>query len=179
MANRWGKKWKQWQILFCLGSQILWMVTPATKLRHMHHGRKAVTNLYIILKTRDIILPAKVRIVKAMDFPIVTYQCKSWTIKKAEHWRTDPFKLRCWRRLMRVPWTERRSNQPLLKEINPEYSWEGLMLKLWYFGHLIRRADLSEKTLMLGQIESRRRERQRMRWLIGITNSMGMSLSKL
>ena len=155
-------------------------MTPAAKLRHVHHGRKAVTKLDIILKTRDITSPAKVRIVKAMDFPIVMYLCKSWTIKDAEHWRIDPFKLWCWRKLLRVPCTVRRSNQSLLKEVNPEYSLEGLMLKLWYFGYLMQTADSLEKTLMLGQVESRRRRgRQKMRWLDGITNSMGMSLSKL
>ena len=145
-------------------------------------GRKAMTNLDSILKSRDITLPTKVRLVKAMVFPIVVYGCESWTIKKAEHWRIDAFELWCWRRLLRVPWTARRSNQSILKEISPKYSLEGLMLKLklQYFVYLMRRADSLEKTLMLGKIEGeRRRGQQRVRWLDGITNSMDMSLSQL
>ena len=140
-----------------------------------------MTNLDNIFKSRDITLPTKADFVKAMIFPVVMYGCESWTIKKAEHWRTDAFELWCWRRFLRVPWTARRSNQSILKEINPEYPLEGLMLKLklQYFGHLMRRANSFEKTLMLGKIEGRmRRGQQRMRWLDGITNSMGMSLSK-
>ena len=143
-------------------------------------GRKAITNLGSILKTRDITWPTKVHLVKAVVFPVVMYVCKSWTIKKAEHWRIDAFELWCWRRLLRVPWTARRSNQSILKEISPECSLEGLMLKLklQYFGHLAR-TDLLEKTLMLGKIEGRRRRRrQRIRWLDGITNWMDMNLSK-
>ena len=140
-----------------------------------------MTNLDI-LKSRDITLLTRVRLVKTMVFPVVLYGCESWTIKKAERWRIDAFKLWCWRRLLRVPWTARRSNQLILKEISPKYSLEGLMLKLklQYFGHLMWRADSLEKTLMLGKIEGRRRRgRQRMRWLDDITNSLDMSLSKL
>ena len=145
-------------------------------------GRKAVTNLDSILKSRDITLTTKVCLVKAMVFPVVRYGCESWTIKKAERWRIDAFELWCWRRLLRVPWTARRSNQSILKEISPEYSLEGLILKLklQYFGHLMQRTDLLEKILMLGKIEGRkRRGQQRMRWLDGITHSIDMSLSKL
>ena len=141
-----------------------------------------MTNLDSILKSRDITLPTKVHLVKAMVFPVVMYGCESWTIKKAEHRRMDAFELWCWRRLLRVPWTARRSNQSILKQISPGYSLEGLMLKLklQYFGHLMRRADSFEKTLMLGKIESRRRRgRQRMRWWDGITNSMDMGLGGL
>ena len=140
-----------------------------------------MTNLDSILKSRDITLPTKVRLVKAMVFPVVRYGRESWTVKKAECQKIDPFELWCWRRLLRVPWTARRSNQSILKETSPGYSLEGLMLKLklQYFGHLMRRADSLEKTLMLGGIGGRRRGRQRMRWLDGITDSMDMSLSKL
>ena len=141
-----------------------------------------MTNVDIILKSRDITLPTKVCLVKSMVFPVVIYGCESWTIKKAEGWRIDAFELWCWRRLLRVPWTVRRSNQSILKEISPEYSLKGLMLKLklQYFGHLMGRTDWLEKTLMLGKIEGRRRRgQQRMRWLDGITESMDMSLSKL
>ena len=141
-----------------------------------------MTNLYDILKSRDVTLPTKVRLCKAMVFPVVTYGCESWIRKKAEHRRIDAFELWCWRRLLRVPWSARRSNQSILKEISPEYSLEGLMLKLklQYFGHLMGRADSFEKTLMLGKIEGRRRRgQQRMRWLDGITNSMDMGLGEL
>ena len=141
-----------------------------------------MTNLDSILKSRDITLPTKVHLVQAMVFPVVMYGCESWTVKKAECRRIDAFELRCWRRLLRVPWFARRSNQSILKEINPECSLEELMLKLkfQYFGHVMRRVDSLEKTLMLGGIEGRRRSgRQRMRWLDGITDSMNMSLSKL
>ena len=140
-----------------------------------------MTNLYSILKSRDITLPTKVCLVKAMVFPVVMYGCESWTVKKAEGRRIDAFELWCWRRLLRVPWTARRSNQSILKEISPGCSLEGLMLKLklQYFGHLMRRAYLFEKTLMLGKIEGRRRGQQRMRWLDGITNTMDMGLGRL
>ena len=145
-------------------------------------GRKIMTNLDSILKSRDITLSTKVRLVKAMVFPVVMHGCESWTVKKAERQRIDAFELWCWRRLLRVPWNARRSNQSILKEISPEYSLEGLMLKLklQYFGHLMRRTDSLEKSPMLGKIEGgRRRGRQRIKWLDGITNSMNMSLSKL
>ena len=138
-----------------------------------------MTNLDI-LKSRDITFPTKVRLVKAMAFLAVTHECEIWTIKKAEHQRIDAFELWCWKRLLRVPWTARRSNQSILKKINPEYSLEGLMLKLQDFGHLLQRTDPLEKTLMLGKTGGRRRrDRQRMRWLDGITDSVDMYLSKL
>ena len=150
--------------------------------RHLLLGRKVMTNLDSILKSRDITLPTKVCLVKAMVSPVVMYGCENRTVKKAECWRIDAFELWCWRRLLKVPWTARRSYQSILKEISPEYSLEGLMLKLklQYFGHLMQRADSFEKTLMLGKIEGgRRRGWQRMSWLDGITDSMDMSLSKL
>ena len=150
--------------------------------RQLLHRRKVMTNLESLLKNRDITLPTMFRIVKAMVFLVVIYGCESWTINKAEHWRTDAFELWCWRRLLRVPWTARRSNLPILKELNPEYSLEGLMLKLkgQYFGHLTRRTYSFEKTLRLGKIEGRRRGgQQRMRYLDGIIDSMDRSLSKL
>ena len=149
--------------------------------RHLLLGRKAMTNLDTVLESRDITLPTR-SIVKAMVFPVVTYRCERWTITKVECQRIDAFELWCWRKILRVRWTARRSNQSILKEINPEYSLEGLMLKLklQYFGHLMGRVDSLEKTLMLGGIGGRRRRgRQRIRWLDGITDSMGMGLSKL
>uniref|UniRef100_A0A4W2EVC5 RNA-directed DNA polymerase n=1 Tax=Bos indicus x Bos taurus TaxID=30522 RepID=A0A4W2EVC5_BOBOX len=150
--------------------------------RHLLLGRKVMTTLDSIFKSRDITLPTKVHLVKAMVFPVVMYECESWTVKKAEHQRIDAFELWCWRRLLRVPWTARRSNQSILKEISPGISLEGMMLrlKLQYFGHLMRRVDSLEKTLMLGGIGGRRRRgQQRMRWLDGITDSMDVSLSEL
>ena len=150
--------------------------------RRLLLGSKVMTNLDSILKSRNITLPTKVQLVKAMVFPVVMYRCESWTIKKAERGRTDAFEVWCWRRLLRVPWTASRSNQSILKEISPGCSLEGLMLKLilQYFGHLMQRADSLEKTLMLGKIEGRRRRgQQRMRWLDGITNLMDMGLGGL
>ena len=177
-----GGKWKQWEIFFPWAPKSLWMMTAAMKFKDMFLGRKAITNLDSILKSRDIILPTKVHIVKAMVFPVVMCRCESWTIKKTEHQRIDAFGLWCWKRLLRVPWTARRCNQSILKEISPENSLEGLMLKLklQYFGHLIRRTDSLEKTFMLGNIEGRRRRGwQRIKWFNAITNSLDMSLSKL
>ena len=170
------KQWKQWQTVFSWTPKSL-----RTVKRHLFLGRKAMANLDSILKSRDITLPKKVHLVKAMVFPVVMYGCDSWTIKKAEHQRIDAFELWCWRRLLRVPWTA-RSNQSILKEINPECSLERVMLKLklQYFGHPMQRVHSLEKTLMLGKIEGgRRRGWQRMRWLDGINDSMDMSLSKL
>ena len=152
------------------------------KLRHLLLGRKVMTHLDGILKSRDITLPTKVRLVKAMVFPVVIYGCESWAIKKVEHQRTDAFELWCWRRLLRVPWTARRSNQSILKEISPGCSLKGLILKLklQYFVHLMQRADSFGKMLMVGKIEGRRRRAwQRMRWLDGITNSVNMGLGGL
>ena len=150
------------------------------KIRRGLYSHKVMTNLDSLLKSTNITLLTKVHIVKAMVFPVIMNGCESWTIKKAEHQRIDAFKLWCWRRLLRDPWTARRSNQCILKEISPEYSLEGLMLKLQYFGHLMQRADSFEKTLMLGKIEGgRRRGQQRMKWLDGVTDSMDMSLSNL
>ena len=152
------------------------------RIENMYRQRKVLTNLDSVFKSRDITLPTKVRLVKAMVFPVVMHGCESWTVKKAERQRIDAFELWCWRRLLRVPWTARRSSQSILREISPGCSLEGLMLKLklQYFGHLMPRADSFEKTLMLGGIGGRRRRgRQRMRWLDGITNSMNMRLGKL
>ena len=175
-----GKQWKQWQTLFWGGSRITADGDCSHEIKRLL-GRKVMTNLDNILKSRDITLPAKVRLVKAMVFPVVMYGCESWTIKKAEHWRTGAFGLWCWRRLLRVAWTARRSNQSILKEINPDYSLEALMprLKLQYFGHQMQRTDSFEKILMMGKIEGQgRRARQRMRWLDGITDSIDVSLSE-
>ena len=178
-----GNQWKEWQTLFWGAPKSLQMVIAAMKLkRHLLLGRKVMTNLDSIFESRDITLPTKVRLVKAMVFPVVVYGCESWTVKKAEGWRIDAFELWCWRRLLRVPWTARRSNQSILKDISPGCSLEWLMLKLklQYFGHLMRRVDSLEKTLMLGGIGGRRRRGwQRMRWLDGIMDSMHMSLGKL
>ena len=149
--------------------------------RHLLLGRKAMTNLDSIFKSRDITLSTKVHLVKAMVFPVVMYGCESWTIRKDQHQRIDAFELWCWRKLLRVPWTARRSNMPILKEISPKYSLEGLMLKVkvQYFGHLMRRTDSLEITLMMGKTEGGKRGWQRMRWLDGITNAMDMNLSRL
>ena len=155
-----GKQWKQWLTLFWGGSKITADGDCSHEIkRHLLLGRKVMTNLNSILKSRDITLPTKVRLVKAMVFPVVMYGCESWTVKKAECRRTDAFELWCWRRLLRVPWTARRSNQSILREINPGISLEGMMLKLKLqsFGHLMRRVDSLEKTLMLGGIGGRRR----------------------
>ena len=157
-----GKQWKQCQTLFLGGSKITADGDSSHEIkRRLLLGRKAITNLDSILKSRDIPLVTKVHLVKAMVFPVVMYGCESWTIKKAEHRRIDAFELWCWRRLLRVPWIVRRSNQSILEEISPEYSLEGLMLKLklQYFGHLMQRTDSFEKTLMLGKIEGRRRRK--------------------
>ena len=191
----WWKYSVSWLQILYLDSKysVSWLCNLGTKIsadgdwshvikRCLLLGRKAMANLDSVLKSRDITLPTNVHLVKAMFFPVVRYGCERWTTKKAECWRTDAFELWCWRRLLRVPWTAKRSNQSILKEISPGCSLEGLMLKLklQYFDHPIQRTDSLEETLMLGKIESRRRRGwQRMRWLDGITNSMGMSLSKL
>ena len=179
MASRWGKTVRDFILL---GSKI----TADGDCRHeikrcLLLRRKAMITLDSILKARDITMSTEVHLVKALVFPVVMYGCKSWAIKKAECWRIDAFELWCWRRLLRVPWTARRSDQSILKEISPEYSLEGLMLKLklQYFGHLMQRTDCLEKTLMLGKTEGRRRGWQGMRWLDGFTNLIDMSLSKL
>ena len=177
-----GKRWKQWEPLFSWAPKITADGDCSHEVkRRLLLGRKAKTNLDSMLTSRDITLPTKVHLVRAMVFPVVMYGCESWTIKKAEHQRTHSSELWCWR-LLRVPWTARRSNQSILKEISPEYSLDGLMLKLkfQYFVHLMQRTDSLEKTLMLGRDWSGRRGgQQRVRWLDGITDSNDMSLSKL
>ena len=178
-----GKQWKQWQNLFLGGSKITANGDCSHEIKRcLLLGRKAMINLDSRLKSRDTTLPPKAHIVQAMVFSVVMYACENWIIKKAESWRIDAFKLWCWRRLLRVPWTARRANQSILKELSHEYSLKGLMLKLklQYFGHLMWRANSLKKTLMLGKIEGKRRKgRQRKRWLDGITDLMNMSLSKL
>ena len=182
MANRWRNNGNSGRLYF-LGSKITSDGDYSHEMkRHLLLGRKVMTNLDSILKSRDITLPTKVHLFKAIVFPVVMYGCESCTVKKAEYLRIDAFELWCWRRLLRVPWTARRSNQSILREISPEYSLEWLMLKLklQYFGHLMQRIDSFEKTLMLAMIEGgRRRGWQRMRWLDGITNSMDMSMCGL
>ena len=182
MAKRWGNNGNSDRLYF-RGSKITADGDCSHEIKRcLLLGRKAMTNLDSILKSRDITLPTKVCLVKAMVFPVVMYGCESWTVKKAEHRRIDAFELWCWRRLFRVPWTARRSNQSILKEISRGCSLEGMMLKpkLQYFGHLMWRVDSLEKTLMLGGIEGRRRRgRWRMRWLDGLTDSMDVSLSEL
>ena len=177
------KQWKQWQSLLSWAPKITAGGDCSHEIkRRLLLGRKGMTNLDSILKSRNITLPTKVHIVKATVFLVVMYEYKSWTTKKAECRRIDIFELWCWRRLLGVPWTARRSNQLILKEMSPEYSLEGLMLKLklQYFGYLMQRNDSLEKTLMLGKIEGgRRRGLQRKRWVDGITNSVGVSLSRL
>ena len=178
-----GKRWKQCQTLLLGGYKITADGDCSHEIkRRLLLGRKVMSNLDSIFKSRDSTLPTKVRLVKAMVFPVVMYGCESWTVRKAERRRIDAFELWCWRRLWRVPWTKRRSNQSILKEISPEISLEGMMLKLklQYFGHLMRRVDSLEKSLMLGGIGGRRRRgRPRMSWLDGITDSMDVSLSEL
>ena len=175
MANRWRKSGNSDRFYFVGVQNHCGQWLQPWIWRHLLFGRRAMTNLDSILKSRDITLPTKVHLVKAIVLPVVIYGCESWTVKKAECWRIDAFELWCWKRLLRVPWTARRSNWSILKEISPEYSLEELMLKLklQYFGHLMRRVDSLEKTLMLGGIGGRgRRGWQRMRWLDGIIDSM-------
>ena len=183
IPNRWGNIENKWLTLFFGAPKSLQMVTAAMKLKDAYSLEgKLWPNIESVLKSRDITLSTKIHLVKAMVFPIVMYGCESWTVKRAECRRIDAFELWCWRRLLRVPWTARRSNHSILKEISPGCSLEGLMLKLklQYFGHLMQRADSFEKTLMRGKIEDRRRKgQQKMRWLDDITDSMDMSLGEL
>ena len=188
MANRWGKCGKQESDFIFQGSIITVDGDCSHKIkRHLLLGRTAMTNLDSILKSRDITLLTKVRIVKAIVFPVVMYGCQRWAIKKGEHRRIDASQLQCWRRLLwcckrflRVPWTARRSHQSILKEINSEYSLKGLLLRLQYFGYMMQKADSLQKTLMMGKIKGkRRRGQQRMKWLDGVTDSMDRSLNKL
>ena len=182
MGNRWGNNGNSNRLSFGgLQNYCRWWLHHDFK-RCLLLGKEVMTNLDSILKSRDITLPTRIHLVKTVVFPVVTYGCESWTLKKADHRRIDAFEPWCWRRLLKVPWTEKTSNQSILKEISPEYSLKGLRLKLkvQYFGHLMQRADSLEKTLTLGKIEGRRRrEWQRIRWLDGINDSMHMNLSKL
>ena len=182
MANRWEAMETVTEFIF-LGSKVSVDGYCSHEIkRHLFFGRKGMSNLHSILKNRDLTLLIKFSLAKAMVLPVVMYRCESWTIKKAEHWRIDAFELWCWKTILRVPWIARRSNQSILKEISPEYSLKGLMLKLklQFFGHLRWRTDLLEKTLMLGKIEGRRRRAaQRMRSLDGMTNLVDMCLNKL
>ena len=177
-----GKQWKQWKTLFSWAPKSLQIVTASIKLKDAYSLEEKLGPTYTAYYKAETILPTKVRLVKAMAFPVVMYGCECWTVKKAERWRIDAFELWCWRRLSRVSWPARRSSQSIIKEISPEYSLEELMLKqkFQYYGHLMQRTDSLEKTLMLGKIEGRRgRGWQRMRWLDGIIHSVDMSLSKL
>ena len=180
MANRWGKSQSS-DILFSWAPKSLQTVTAATKIKDTCSLEGKLWHLDSVLKSRELTLPSKVHLVKAMVFPVVKYGCDTWTINKAEHQRTDAFKLWCWRRFLSVPWTARTSNKLILKEINPEYSLKGLMLKLklQYFGHLMGGADSLEKTLMLGKNWRQRRGQQRMRWLDSIIDSVDLNLNKL
>ena len=179
MENRGGKGGSQWQISSSWALKSLWMVPVAMKSEDICFSSGKLWKLDGVLKSRDITLWTKFSTVKAVVFPVVTDGCESWTVKKAGHQRIDASKLWCWRRLLRVPWTARRSNQPILREINTDCSLEGLMLKLQYSGHLMWTADTLEKSLMLGKIEGRRRACHRMRWQDGITNTVDMNLGKL
>ena len=174
-----GRQWNHWKNLFSWAPKSLQIVTTAMKLKDGCSLEKTMTNLDSILKSRDITLPTNVPIVKAMVFPVVMYGCESWTVKKAERWRIYAFQLWCRRRLLRVPWTSRRSNQSILKEVNPEYSLEWLLLQFQFFGFLMGRANSLEKTLILGKMENKKWSGwQRMKWLDGIINLMDMSLNK-
>ena len=182
MANRWGNNGNTERLYFWVSKITAYGDCSHEIKRYLLLGRKAMTNLDSILESRDITLPTKVHLVRGVVFPVVMYGSESWTIKKAEHRVIDAFDLWCWRRLLRLPWIARKSNQFILKEISPDYWLEGLMLKLklQYFGHLMGKTDLLEKTLMLGKIEGKRkRGQQRMRWLDGITDTMDLSLSRL